>query len=193
MYTVEKTFTGDLAHRIHNQTLDGTFTENNSTVLKCRRFHGHTFALKVKLGSEKLVSDMVIDYNEFGFVKNMIADVLDHRTLISESDPLFRKVIQRTYEGRVGSQTIMTITEYMCSKIDLSLVADADLREFFDSFTVVQFTTSSENIARWIFAVVSDKIQSYNLTHNTDVRVLSVSYKETPNSEAVYSGKDTIL
>ena len=68
MYTIEKTFTGDLAHRIHNQNLDSNFTEGNSKVLKCRRLHGHTFSLKVKLGSDELVDDMVLHQGIFKFV-----------------------------------------------------------------------------------------------------------------------------
>ena len=75
MYTVEKTYTADIGHRIHNQKLDSEFTENNSKILKCRRFHGHTFELKVRLVSNDLIDDMVLDYNELGFVKKFIDDV----------------------------------------------------------------------------------------------------------------------
>lgn len=188
MYTIEKTFTGDLAHRIHNQTLDASFTETTQPVLKCRRFHGHTFSLKVKLGSEKLLDDMVVDYNELGFVKTMISEVLDHRTLISDTDPLLGKVVQKVYEDCTGEKGMrMLMTDYLCSKIALCPVNDSDLREFFDSFTVVPFTTSSENIAKWVYEVVRNKIDAYNSTHNTDVKVISVSYMETPTSEAVFS------
>ena len=98
MFTIEKTFEFDLAHRIHNQNLDGDFTETDKPVLKCRRLHGHTAQLKIKLGADKLVDDMVLDYNEMGFVKRMIDDVFDHRTLLSSEDPLYEKVVKNIFK-----------------------------------------------------------------------------------------------
>lgn len=188
MYTIEKTFTGDLAHRIHNQNLDSKFTEGNSRVLKCRRLHGHTFSLKVKLGSENLVDDMVLDYNEIGFVKNMINDILDHRTLLSKNDPWFEKVVKTVPEfwnETYGSLPLIN-TEWDCEQVDISYIKDQDIKEFLSSFTLVPFTTSSENISKWIYEIVEKRVNDYNYRNKTDVKVLSVSYKETPNSEAVY-------
>lgn len=196
MYTIEKTFTGDLAHRIHTQRLDSDFTEKGSKILKCRRLHGHTFGLKVKLGSKTLENDMVLDYNELGFVKDMINDILDHRTLIAESDPILKKVllpvfndnlIESPLEKSSEPYPIFVKTPWGCSKFNIDVIEDLDIKEFLDSFVKVPFTTSSENISRWIFQIVESKIYKFNQIHGTDVRVLSVSYKETPNSEAVYS------
>lgn len=188
MYTIEKTFTGDLAHRIHNQNLDSNFTEGNSKVLKCRRLHGHTFSLKVKLGSEELVDDMVLDYNEIGFVKNMINDILDHRTLLSKNDPWFNKivVIIPEYWNETYGNLPLVKTEWDCEQVDISNIEDQDIKEFLSSFTLVPFTTSSENIAKWIYGIVEKRVKDYNERNNTKVKVLSVSYKETPNSEAVF-------
>lgn len=188
MYTVEKTFEFDLAHRIHNQNLDDKFTEKKDPVLKCRRFHGHTAQLKIKLGANELVNDMVLDYNEIGFVKNMIDAVLDHRTLISIYDPLYEKVITRIYKDYSDEGVVyITPTWWRCSYLDVDdHIADPDIREFISSFTLVQFTTSSENIANWIAGVVKEHIDLYNSRNKTDVKLISVSYKETPKSEAVY-------
>lgn len=190
MYTIEKTFTGDLAHRIHNQNLDSNFTEGNSKVLKCRRLHGHTFSLKVKLGSEELVDDMVLDYNEIGFVKNMINDILDHRTLLSKNDPWYEKIIQIApeYWNETYGPLPLVNTEWDCEQVDISNIEDQDIKEFLSSFTLVPFTTSSENIAKWIYGIVEKRVDTYNKRNNTNVKVLSVSYKETPNSEAIYLG-----
>lgn len=190
MYTIEKTFTGDLAHRIHNQNLDSNFTEGNSKVLKCRRLHGHTFSLKVKLGSDELVDDMVLDYNEIGFVKNMINDILDHRTLLSKNDPWFGKILCIVPEYWEESFDIPPLkeTEWDCEQVDISNMNDQDIKEFLSSFTLVPFTTSSENIAKWIYGIIEKRIDTYNKRNNTNVKVLSVSYKETPNSEAIYLG-----
>ena len=197
MYTIEKTFTGDLAHRIHTQRLDSDFTEGNSKVLKCRRFHGHTFGLKVKLGSSTLENNMVLDYNELGFVKDMVNDILDHRTLIATSDPILLKVIMPVASNYITrnedeicsltTETPWTSEEYMALKFNIETVKDPDIKEFLDSFVIVPVTTSSENISKWIFGIVESRVNKFNQVHNTDVKVVSVSYKETPNSEAVYS------
>lgn len=198
MYTIEKTFTGDLAHRIHTQKLDSDFTEGKCKTLKCRRLHGHTFSLKVKLGSEMLVNNMVLDYNELGFIKEMIADIMDHRTLIADSDPIFHKVLKPLFERSWSSDgtsdiewliaTPWSTSEDVVFKYNLNGIEDPDIREFFDSFVVVPFTTSSENISRWIYNMVQKRIDAYNKAHSTSVKVISVSYLETPTSEAVYTG-----
>lgn len=193
MYTIEKTFTGDLAHRIHTQRLDENFTEGNSKVLKCRRLHGHTFSLKVKLGSEVLENNMVLDYNELGFVKDMISDILDHRTLVADTDPILRKILipafseYKSVADRADLVALTKETRWKCSRFNTDVVGDQDIKEFLDSFVIVPFTTSSENIAKWIFGIVDAKVQEFNRAHCTSVQTVSVSYKETPNSEAIFT------
>lgn len=190
MYTVEKTFEFDLAHRIHNQNLDGSFTETSKPVLKCRRLHGHTAQLKVKLGSDKLVDDMVIDYNEMGFVKRMIDDVLDHRTLLSSEDPLYEKVVKNIFKQHtnlISGISLFNDIKWHTRTIDTSAIDDPDIKEFLSAFVIVPFTTSSENIAGWIAEVVKEHVDLYNTRNNTDVKLISVSYKETPKSEAIYT------
>ena len=190
MHTVEKTFEFDLAHRIHNQNLDSSFTETSKPVLKCRRLHGHTAQLKIKLGADKLVDDMVIDYNEMGFVKRMVDDVLDHRTLLSSEDPLYEKVVKnifKQYTNLICGISLFNDFKWHVRTIDTSSIEDQDIKEFLSAFVIVPFTTSSENIANWIAEVVKEHVDLYNTRNNTNVKLVSVSYKETPKSEAVYT------
>ena len=189
MHTVEKTFEFDLAHRIHNQNLDSSFTETSKPVLKCRRLHGHTAQLKIKLGADKLVDDMVIDYNEMGFVKRMIDDVLDHRTLLSTEDPLYKKVVKNIFKQytNIISEIALNDSEWEAQTINTFSIEDQDIKEFLSAFVMVPFTTSSENIANWIAEVVKEHVDLYNTRNNTNVKLVSVSYKETPKSEAVYT------
>ena len=139
---------------------------------------------------------MVLDYNELGFVKDMINDILDHRTLIAESDPILKKVLLPVFSDNLKESLlekssepypVFIKTSWECSKFNIDVIEDLDIKEFLGSFVIVPFTTSSENISRWIFQIVESKIYKFNQIHGTDVKVLSVSYKETPNSEAVYS------
>ena len=190
MHTVEKTFEFDLAHRIHNQNLDSSFTETSKPVLKCRRLHGHTAQLKIKLGADKLVDDMVIDYNEMGFIKRMVDDVLDHRTLLSSEDPLYKKVVKnifKQYTNLISEISLFNDFKWHVRTIDTSSIEDQDIKEFLSAFVIVPFTTSSENIANWIAEVVKEHVDLYNTRNNTNVKLVSVSYKETPKSEAVYT------
>ena len=190
MHTVEKTFEFDLAHRIHNQNLDSSFTETSKPVLKCRRLHGHTAQLKIKLGADKLVDDMVIDYNEMGFIKRMVDDVLDHRTLLSSEDPLYKKVVKnifKQYTNLISGISLFNDFKWHVRTIDTSSIEDQDIKEFLSAFVIVPFTTSSENIANWIAEVVKEHVDLYNTRNNTNVKLVSVSYKETPKSEAVYT------
>lgn len=196
MFTIEKTFTGDIAHRIHNQNLDSEFTENNSKILKCRRLHGHTYELKVKLGAEDLKDDMVLDYNELGFIKTLIDDILDHRTLISDTDPIFDKVLMKTWNDYLNDASTPQVLErtkwstykYNSSLFDLTNITDWTIKEFLSAFVIINFTSSSENISQWLFDVIQEKITEYNKRNGTSVKVVSVSYKETPKSEAICLG-----
>ena len=69
------------------------------------------------------------------------------------------------------------------------------LLELLDSFTITDFTTSSENLAHWMFNVVKNTLDNvYNTTNDQflkdvlkGVKVAKVSYKESPKSIAVYS------
>lgn len=185
MYTIQKEFTADLAHRVHTQKLDCRFTENNSKRLKCRGLHGHTVSILIKLQSEQLVNNMVLDYNEIGWFKKLIDDILDHKTLLCSDDPIYKKVFlplaRETYvlpEYSIGKFTV--------SKFDLDGVEDPDILELVNSITILNFPSTSENLAHWLHDVVQKNIDIFNSRNHTDVKCISVAYKETPKSEAVY-------
>ena len=74
---------------------------------------------------------------------------------------------------------------------------DNPLIELLDSFTITEFTTSSENLAHWMYNVVTNRLKhvyetttdSYLKDVLSGVKVAKVSYKESPKSIAVYSGE----
>lgn len=189
-YTIEKTFDGfDVGHRVCNQDLDFCFTDVGNREPKCLRFHGHSAKIKVKLGSDQLIKHgVVVDYNEIGFVKDLIRQLFDHRTMIWSNDPIFKEIYLPLAEK---SKLVLFDTEYCtqnfkAQKFKLDDVEDY-VKDLFNSFTVLSFTSTSENISKWLFEVVKTKILDYNKLNNTNVKVLSVSYLETDHSEATYS------
>ena len=187
MYTIQKEFSADLAHRVHTQKLDCKFTENNSKRLKCRGLHGHTVSMLIKLQSDELVNHMVLDYNEIGWFKKLIDDILDHKTLLCVDDPIFKKVFLPLGKGLYYVDEYCT-EEFKVRKFKLDEIDDPDILELLSSITVLNFPSTSENLAHWLHDVVQKNIDDFNSRNNTNVKCLSVAYKETPKSEAVYFG-----
>jgi 6-pyruvoyltetrahydropterin/6-carboxytetrahydropterin synthase len=71
MWTIEKDFTFDSAHRLPS------VPEGH----KCGRMHGHTYKLTVILASRELADGMVFEYGELKDVVQPLVDSIDHRTL----------------------------------------------------------------------------------------------------------------
>lgn len=63
----------DSAHRIYEHEK------------KCRYLHGHSYRVKVLLRGELEEHGMLVD---FGILKSKIHDLLDHKIILSEKDPL---------------------------------------------------------------------------------------------------------
>lgn len=187
MYTIQKEFSADLAHRVHTQKLDCKFTEGNSKRLKCRGLHGHTVSILIKLEAEKLVNNMVLDYNEIGWFKKLIDDLLDHKTLLCCDDPIFKKVILPLGKGLYDVDEYGA-NQYKVQKFKLDEIDDPDITELLNSITVLNFPSTSENLAQWLQNVVQKSIDDFNARNSTNVKCASVAYKETPKSEAVYFG-----
>lgn len=185
MYTIQKEFSADLAHRVHTQKLDCKFTENNSKRLKCRGLHGHTVSILIKLEADKLVNNMVLDYNEIGWFKKLIDDILDHKTLLCSDDPIFQKVFKPLAKETYALPEYST-EEFKVFKFKLDDITDPDILELANSITILNFPSTSENLAHWLRDVVQRNINDFNIRNNTNVKCASVAYKETPKSEAVY-------
>ena len=184
MYTIQKEFSADLAHRVHTQKLDCKFTENNSKRLKCRGLHGHTVSILIKLRADELVNNMVLDYNEMGWFKSLIDDLLDHKTLLCSDDPIFKKVFLPLGRKLYNIDRYST-DEFKVQKFELGEINDPDIVELLNSITILNFPSTSENLAHWLHDVVQVSIDDFNSRNGTNVKCLSVSYKETPKSEAI--------
>lgn len=201
MYTISKEFELDWSHRIRNQSFDYSLTEKPNQPRLCLHPHGHTGKFIVTLKSHELAKDMVLDYNEIGFVKTLISKYLDHHSIYAQDDPIVTSIIL---------PQISALYEKVVEKVELEPIEDLSVREFqvykvvvdsqhqngdnpfyqwLDGLLISSFNTTSECLARWMFELVKRKIDQYNEAHPEvpDVKVASVAYKETPKSTCVYT------
>jgi 6-pyruvoyltetrahydropterin/6-carboxytetrahydropterin synthase len=96
--TIDKSFSFCYGHRVHNQSLNTKFTENNDGCLACRHLHGHEGLIKVFLEEDYSPeageisniekTGMVTDFKHLGWFKNFLDDVLDHKMILDINDPL---------------------------------------------------------------------------------------------------------
>lgn len=181
-----------------------------------KNIHGHSASFLIGLESETLVNSMVLDYNHLKTVKKALDEHYDHRFTLAKTDPLYDFLVVEAYnqlaayavENGFAKEfiplTLNNIDEfdggegYRCTTVvvpDEYRASGHCLVELLDSFTITDFTTSSENLAHWMYNVVKNTLTKfYNETTDPymkdvlkGVKVAKVSYKESPSSIAVYS------
>ena len=172
MYRISKSFECDYGHRVHNQSLNIKYSLDDCLV--CRHLHGHRMVVKVSLEAKELTSNMVTDFKHLNWFKDFIDTVVDHKFIIDINDPMFEVITGR-------STSDVRYTEYHGESIGYLPLSDDELHnEILESFVVVHFVPTSEELSKWMFNVVERKMKPLG------VKVAKVSFKETPKSEAVY-------
>lgn len=178
--------------------------------------HGHSSIFLIGLESETLVNEMVLDFNMINFVKKALDQHYDHRATLAKDDPLYQFLVVEAYnqlaayavENGFANEFIpLSLNNidvldggegYRAYTINIPVEyrnSNSYLLELLDSFTITDFSTSSENLAHWMFNVVSNRLDKVrNETRDQflkdvlkGVKVAKVSYKESPKSIAVYS------
>jgi 6-pyruvoyltetrahydropterin/6-carboxytetrahydropterin synthase len=160
-HTVGRRIEIDAAHRVPDHTG------------KCRNLHGHRYLVEAicsgALASGGNESGMVID---FGFLKQEMVDVIDaradHAIMLWSSDPLIDALTGK--ERSVGTA---------------ARDAQGRIPSRFGPIVVLPFTPTAENLARYWFAELHDRISTRTggRATLTEVRVW-----ETPNTCATYCG-----
>lgn len=178
MWHIKKSFDFCYGHRVYTQNLDKEFAINDECV--CRHLHGHqgrvTVSL-VRIDSRLDRTGMVTDFRHLNWLKVFIDTYIDHKFIIDELDPIFGKLIDRKtvkfepieVEGKVVGYSVKSKT------------GDPHLDSLYNSFTVVRFVPTSENLAAWIAEIVNLKMKKLK------VEVNFVEWQETPKSASVYS------
>ncbi len=166
MYEIDKEFTFEYGHRVHNQTLDADLSVNSEC--KCRYLHGHSGRIKIGLKSKYLKDSMVLDFNELRFFKKWVDNNIDHKTIIDINDPLIDLIIP-------NFDNLWRVSTGDFENIILEDL-DSNEAEFYKSFIIVDFVPTSENLCRWFFGIVKEKLDKQ------PIDVAYVDFYETAKS-----------
>jgi 6-pyruvoyltetrahydropterin/6-carboxytetrahydropterin synthase len=175
-WTIDKSFTFESGHRVWSQKLTNPEL-SLTTECACRHLHGHSYELKVFLGSDYLDgSSMVTDFKNLNFVKKFLDDNLDHKFIIDVNDPNF---------GIITGVDYSTLTKPVTMYSNLGEIApqpdDPDIQLHRNSFVLVNFVPTSENICKHLFEHIQRTIGDI-------ATVIAVELWETKKSHCRYEG-----
>lgn len=139
---ISKEFSFEFGHRVHTQQPD------ELGCAPCRRLHGHSGVIEVGMEGKPDKHGMVKDFSYLGFAKQFIDNVLDHRFLIHHQDPVVTRLMgdkEITWNGGEDSYGYYEPE------------GDETSRELADSFIVVPFVPTSENICTWLLKRFRDE------------------------------------
>lgn len=173
MYLINKSFDFSYGHRVWNQEL-------SSGVCKCRWLHGHNGVIKVDLMKDELVRGMVLDYNELKFIKEFIDEFLDHRMIMDIHDPMLPMLVRCRREELTAYADRY---KFFKVKPDERALVTNEMKELYESLTIVHFVPTSENICKAIYEGLDAE----------GIPVVKVSFKETDKTEAMYIGENRII
>jgi len=139
-WVIDKEFHFEMGHRVWAQKLNHAHL-SISTDCACKHLHGHSYAIKVFLGADVLdQSQMVSDFKNLNFMKEFVDKVLDHKFMIDINDPNF-KLITGCYPP---------VCENFTNLGSLVHYEDGNTQTHMDSFVLVNFVPTSENICRYL-------------------------------------------
>jgi 6-pyruvoyltetrahydropterin/6-carboxytetrahydropterin synthase len=187
-WRIDKSFSFCYGHRVWSQKLESQFCEKGDTSCKCRHLHGHEGLVHVFLEADALERGMVTDFKHLGWLKTFLDDTLDHKFIIDINDPMYNTLVVQLYE-EVDSNTKRHIKldkvfvenklvgyEINVEGIDSTLPVYETLEGFF----IVDFVPTSENLSKWLFDIVKEKMKPLG------VKVSQVDWYETPKSRSSY-------
>lgn len=178
-YTISKDFEFCYGHRVWTQTLNGEYADDLKCA--CRRLHGHEAKVTVTLIAETLTNGMVTDFRHLEWLKQFLNTTLDHRFIIDINDPLYSKLVGDPPLTEVFVPGRDFIAGWNVNPQSYQN-ADPHVREFLESFFVVSFVPTSENLSSWLYDVVNNKMSQLN------VETLGITWWETPKSRSVFQG-----
>lgn len=174
-FIVEKRIEFDYGHRVWSQKLNKKMSLDSACV--CRHLHGHRGVIIPKLSAKKLKKGMVTDFKHFNFFKKWIDDHIDHKFLIDVNDPLIHVIIpvlhkielkKHPYHHSIARENWMSDLEW----------------ELFESFTIVDFVPTSENMSKWFYDILQNELKKFG------INVHSMEFKETPKTACNYIPKN---
>jgi len=171
MWKISKEFDFCYGHRVWSQTLNTDFSLDNN--LMCRHLHGHQGKIIIHLEATKLKDGMVTDFKHLNWFKKLLDDVLDHKFIIDINDPLFSTIVPNIKKDNL----IKFEEDY--SLVDLKSFKN-ELLEFYESFIIVDFVPTSENLSAWLLKIVQNKMKELN------IKVSHIDFLETLKSKSTF-------
>jgi len=152
-WTIDKEFSWEMGHRVWAQKLEHAEL-SISTECACKHLHGHSYTIKVFLTSKMLdQSEMVTDFKNLNFMKQFVDEVLDHKFMIDINDPNFERITGTTKPGEYLHIRNFTNLSNMRRSDDL------DEATHINSFVLVNFVPTSENICKYLFEYAQEKLK----------------------------------
>ncbi|MDN5103696.1 6-carboxytetrahydropterin synthase [Aliarcobacter butzleri] len=170
-WEISKEFDFCYGHRVWSQTLNIDFSLD--ACLKCRHLHGHQGKVIVHLESNELNNSMVTDFKHLNWFKAFLDDVLDHKFILDINDPLFSTLVPN-----IKKEDLIKFDEGYFS-INLTNFKNEEL-ELYESYVVVDFVPTSENLSAWFLKIVQEKMNGLN------IKVSKIEFLETPKSKSTF-------
>jgi len=147
-WVIDKEFSFEMGHRVWAQKLPYQHL-SLTTDCACKHLHGHSYTIKVFLGADYLdQSEMVTDFKNLNFMKSFVDDVLDHKFMIDINDPNFEIItsVSTAFNLSDGFKNFTNLGDWARSIQGISEERQLHL----DSFVLVDFVPTSENICRYL-------------------------------------------
>ena len=170
-WEISKEFDFCYGHRVWSQTLNIDFSLD--ACLKCRHLHGHQGKVIVYLESNELNNSMVTDFKHLNWFKAFLDDVLDHKFILDINDTLFSTLVPN-----IKKEDLIKFDEGYFS-INLTNFKNEEL-ELYESYVVVDFVPTSENLSAWFLKIVQEKMNGLN------IKVSKIEFLETPKSKSTF-------
>jgi 6-pyruvoyltetrahydropterin/6-carboxytetrahydropterin synthase len=185
MHAIEKLFNFAYGHRVWSQTLDSVYSIDSC--LACRHLHGHEGQIAVGLKHSGLKGGMVTDFKHLNWFKEFVDDVVDHKFIIDINDPAFNRITGKNPSHVKYRQTVVDSASSSIGYLPLiasmteEFTEDDEVsNEITESFVIVNFVPTSENLSKWFFNIVKEKMAKFEL------EIAYIKFNETPKSMAVY-------
>lgn len=176
MHLISKEFDFCYGHRVWSQTLNKDFSLDDSLV--CRHLHGHQGKIIIEAKSMDLKQGMVTDFKHLNWFKKFVDENIDHKFILDKNDPLFETLLPLVSKDDLMHQK----ENYSIANIDK--ITKQEIIEMYKSFIIVDFVPTSENLSKWFFEIIQEKMKKIN------VSISSVSFFETPKTSSVYKKED---
>ena len=173
-HSIAKDFHIAYGHRVWSQELDGNYADDLQCA--CRHLHGHEAKITIELTAEKLTRGMITDFRHLEWFKKFLNQYVDHKFILDKNDPLFDTLVPKDLV-LVPNQIVNMMVGH--SVVSTDPLITEPYKEYIESFFVVDFIPTSENLSNWIFSVVG------NVMGPLGVEVKSVEWWESVKSRAV--------